>query len=103
MSYQVERVIEECHPALAGHFPGNPLVPGALILDEVLQAAREWRGPVTLNAVESVKFRLPLRPGDRFSIGLREAGRSRIAFECRRAGSTLASGTLRVGPDASAR
>jgi 3-hydroxyacyl-[acyl-carrier-protein] dehydratase len=26
------------HPALAGHFPGQPIVPGALLLDEALHA-----------------------------------------------------------------
>lgn len=101
MSFEVERVIEEHHPALAGHFPGDPIVPGVLILDEVVQATRQWRGRAKLNAIESVKFSSLLRPGERFSIELHEAGRSRIAFECRRAGTTLARGTLRMEFDAS--
>lgn len=29
------------HPALAGHFPGNPLIPGALLLDEALHAIEQ--------------------------------------------------------------
>jgi 3-hydroxymyristoyl/3-hydroxydecanoyl-(acyl carrier protein) dehydratase len=26
------------HPTAAGHFPGNPILPGALLLDEVVLA-----------------------------------------------------------------
>lgn len=101
VSFEVERVIEEHHPALAGHFRGNPIVPGVLILDEVVQATREWRGRTKLHAIESVKFSSPLKPGERFRIELREAGRSKVAFECRHAGTTLARGTLRMEFDAS--
>ena len=96
MTFEVERIIGEQHPALAGHFPGNPIVPGVLILDEVLQAARQWRGCVKLIAIESAKFSSPIKAGESFSIELSEAGRSQIVFKCRHAGRTLASGTLSV-------
>jgi len=101
VSFEAERAISVHHPALAGHFPGNPIVPGVLILDEVLQAARQWRGSVNLLAIESVKFSAPLTPGKPFSIELREAGPSQIVFECRHDGSKLASGTLTVEAAAS--
>jgi 3-hydroxyacyl-[acyl-carrier-protein] dehydratase len=29
------------HPCGAGHFPGNPIIPGALLLDEVLACIGE--------------------------------------------------------------
>ena len=96
MSFRVERVIAAHHPALAGHFPGDPVVPGVVILEEVLQAVRAWRGNVRLKAIHSVKFNAPLGPGDVFSIVLRESNRDEIVFECRRSGSPLASGTLAV-------
>jgi len=32
------------HPVAAGHFPGNPIIPGAMLLDEVLQAIRDAAG-----------------------------------------------------------
>ena len=32
------------HPSLAGHFPGNPIVPGVVLLDEVIAAAEAWLG-----------------------------------------------------------
>jgi 3-hydroxymyristoyl/3-hydroxydecanoyl-(acyl carrier protein) dehydratase len=89
------------HPALAGHFPGNPLVPGVLILDEVVQAAEQWRGRLRLKGVVSVKFTSALKPGNVFSINLHDEDRSHIAFECWHEGKRLASGRLVVEYDAS--
>ncbi len=47
------------HPALDGHFPGEPIVPGALLLDEVLHSlggqAPRWR-------IDQVKFHRAVRP-----------------------------------------
>lgn len=94
----MHRVIEKDHPALAGHFPGNPIVPGVLILSEVLHAIELWRGRSRLNSVSSVKFSAPLRPGDAFSIELQEKACSEITFSCRRDGMTLASGKLTLEP-----
>ena len=98
MSFEVRRVIAKDHPALAGHFPGNPVVPGVVILDEVIQAVERWRGDVRLKSVVSVKFVSPLNPGCVFHIKLHEKGASRIAFECRLDGTTLAFGRLAVEP-----
>jgi 3-hydroxymyristoyl/3-hydroxydecanoyl-(acyl carrier protein) dehydratase len=93
-------MIAKNHPALAGHFPGNPIVPGVLILDEVMQAVQQWRGRLRVRKIISVKFDSPLKPGDAFSIRMREEGPSSIAFECSLDGSRLASGRLEVELDA---
>lgn len=98
MTFEVRRVIATDHPALAGHFPGNPIVPGALILDEVLRALEECRGRIRLKRVVSLKFTAPLRPGEIFSVTLNETHDARIDFECSSEGRTLASGRLVVEP-----
>ena len=100
MNYEVRRVITIDHPALPGHFPGNPIVPGVLILDEVVQAAEPWRGPLRLKSVVSVKFVSALKPGNVFSINLHDEDQSHIAFECWQDGTRLASGRLVVEYDA---
>ena len=47
-------------PACADHFPGAPLMPGALLLDEILRRLPLASAPVS---VRHVKFRRPVPPG----------------------------------------
>jgi acyl-CoA synthetase (AMP-forming)/AMP-acid ligase II len=66
------------HPAASGHFPGNPVIPGAVMLDELVAALFPggWTGDV-----EAAKFHHPVRPGDTVAVTHRtEAGS--IRFEC---------------------
>lgn len=98
MTIDARGVIAIDHPALAGHFPGNPIVPGVLILDEVLRVLEECRGQVRLTRVVSVKFTSPLKPDEVFHIKIDESGESHIEFECTLDGRALASGRLVVEP-----
>ncbi len=71
------------HPCGAGHFPGNPIIPGALLLDEVLSCIASdlgfdscaWR-------VKSAKFPQSVRPGDTVYINYTLATNGEIRFEC---------------------
>jgi 3-hydroxyacyl-[acyl-carrier-protein] dehydratase len=67
--------VDAAHPSLAGHFPGEPVLPGVVVLDRVVEAARAWLGPgLTVVALPQVKFMSPLAPGDEAQIGLRRSG-----------------------------
>jgi len=54
------------HPAAPGHFPGDPIIPGALLLGEVLRCVESAVGaPAAPWQIRSAKFLAPVRPGDR--------------------------------------
>ena len=95
----IERRFAADHPASAGHFPGNPIIPGALLLDEAVAAitvALERAGVVLIRAA---KFRHPVRPGDAVRMQWRFTEARLISFECRLVdGDVLAASfTLEVG------
>jgi 3-hydroxymyristoyl/3-hydroxydecanoyl-(acyl carrier protein) dehydratase len=91
------------HPAFAGHFPGQPLLPGALLLSEVLEAVRGVPAFVARLGAQptlaAAKFLAPVRPGDVLTIKLEpEAGASRgVRFEVCCANTVAASGRWTPG------
>jgi 3-hydroxymyristoyl/3-hydroxydecanoyl-(acyl carrier protein) dehydratase len=84
------------HPALAGHFPGDPIVPGALLLARVARAAAQAYGG-RVGGAPAVKFLAPLRPGERFEVELEQAAGSTLRFRVLRDAALIAAGTLRLG------
>ena len=92
-----EIVIAFDHPAFAGHFPGRPLLPGAVLLSLVMQALdarpalRARLGPTP--RIESAKFLAPVVPGARLRLVLREQGRG-VAFELWQGALAVARGQL---------
>jgi 3-hydroxymyristoyl/3-hydroxydecanoyl-(acyl carrier protein) dehydratase len=90
------------HPALPGHFPGHPLVPGAVLLDEVLNAIDTSRAADASGAgdagwrIDAVKFHRPARPGQQLQLECRPAPGGGHAFELRADGQLYVSGTVRA-------
>ncbi len=86
------------HPTAAGHFPGNPIIPGAVLLDEVLRALASGDAPGQCT-IRAVKFLHPVRPGDAMVIRWEPRPEGETAFECRLLDpERLAlTGTVRLG------
>lgn len=84
------------HPALPGHFPRSPVVPGVVVLDRVLQAAELWRQCVLRVAgLRHVKFLAPLLPAEIADVALDLAGDA-LAFRVTRGGQVIAQGVFAI-------
>ncbi|MCU7844757.1 MAG: hypothetical protein KZQ93_13045 [Candidatus Thiodiazotropha sp. (ex Monitilora ramsayi)] len=83
------------HPCLAGHFPGNPIIPGTLILDRVIETLQKSNPHLTVSEVVNVKFLRPLQPDEHFTISYRIKS-NELYFDCRVGDALLSSGRLKL-------
>lgn len=83
------------HPAAEGHFPGNPIIPGAVLLSETLRAIENDLG-VSLSPfrIKAAKFFSPTRPGDRVLIEFTGGVPGEIRFACAVHGRKVLAGQL---------
>ena len=98
MTFEVRRIVSAEHPSLPGHFPGAPLVPGVVILDEVLAALDEWRKDCQVTGIRTVKFLVPLNPDEPFTIRFSASGDGggEVNFSCRVKDWVIVGGRLEV-------
>lgn len=87
------------HPALAGHFPGRPIVPGVVWLALAAEAAAEDLGfAATPRRWQRVRFLRPIGPGERLELAL-NGDPSRFSFTLQTpSGEPVASGQCRHVP-----
>jgi 3-hydroxyacyl-[acyl-carrier-protein] dehydratase len=75
-----EKLVTNGEPYLQGHLPGQPLVPGVLLLEMLAQAggfleAEGLHGAaIFLAGVQDARFRAPAFPGDRLRLEVEAAG-----------------------------
>jgi 3-hydroxymyristoyl/3-hydroxydecanoyl-(acyl carrier protein) dehydratase len=105
MGITVTVLVPPQHPAFDGHFPGAPLLPGVVLLDEMLRVVEEERtnggataagkaGAATGWTIATAKFLQPVRPGDALTLEHEALANGAIRFAIRSAGRAVATGTL---------
>jgi 3-hydroxymyristoyl/3-hydroxydecanoyl-(acyl carrier protein) dehydratase len=97
-TFEFQFSIPCAHPALPGHFPGRPIVPGALLLDHVLTGVTAaLNRPVTV--LQKVKFIAPLLPDEPATVACEATG-DQLTFSVQTCRSgilmTLANGNVHL-------
>jgi 3-hydroxyacyl-[acyl-carrier-protein] dehydratase len=80
-------------PFFVGHFPGNPIMPGVLIIEAMAQVGgvlafhsspKEWAGSlVYFMGIDKVRFRKPVVPGDQLRLQLTTIRQKQKVFKMR--------------------
>ncbi|CAN0623527.1 AMP-dependent synthetase and ligase [Burkholderia multivorans] len=87
------------HPALAGHFPGHPIVPGVVLLDHAISAIGAALGrPLDAWRLGSAKFPSPAAPGESLALAFDATAGGAIRFTVRAGKREVTSGVLSAPP-----
>ncbi len=90
--------VDSNHPAKPGHFPGQAIVPGVLIIESVLDYAKTILPATEIIAtIKSVKFHRVLKFGVTYQLLLTRSTPKRLCFSCVANDQLIAEGTLLVG------
>lgn len=88
-------VVPANHPAFPGHFPGRPIVPGVVLLDQAILFAETLPGPRAEPwQVATAKFLSPVGPGETLVFSLQPTPRGALAFTVTAGERDVAAGTL---------
>ena len=90
-----EFVVDRDHPALAGHFPGNPIVPGAIVLAEALVVV-ERRVGSRVGRVARAKFPAVLVPGVKVRLHVQHEPSGRYRVTCSASETTFLDALVEV-------
>lgn len=79
------------HASFDGHFPGHPILPGAALLDLIVDLAAS--GPkLRIISFRSAKFLQPIEPDTHLQIEFHGIDATHARFTCQASGKTVATG-----------
>ena len=82
-------------PFFRGHYPGNPVTPGVILIDRAVKAAERMLGcSFSLKGMKKVKFSRPVLPGETVALRLERKGEEEISYSFLKDGAQYASGIL---------
>ena len=85
------------HPALPGHFPGHPIVPGVVLLDEALAVIDRAFGLSPPLRLLRVKFMAPVGPGQEVTVAAAPPAQGTVRFSCTADDRPVLSAMVRFG------
>ena len=90
--------VPAAHPAFPGHFPGRPILPGVVLIDQAIQLADGLLpAGCTIRGLGNAKFFEPVGPGTPLVFDYAPASARALAFEVRAGDRVVASGSLTLG------
>jgi 3-hydroxymyristoyl/3-hydroxydecanoyl-(acyl carrier protein) dehydratase len=91
--------IPDQHPMFAGHFPGQPIVPGAWLLAQALAALEAAvPGPPGWGEIATAKFHRVVRPGAQLELTLSGEAAQGLRLEVREAAELVLSARFAATP-----
>jgi 3-hydroxymyristoyl/3-hydroxydecanoyl-(acyl carrier protein) dehydratase len=83
------------HPAFAGHFPGMPITPGVVLLDQAIHMlAGQLQSDFRHCDIKSIKFLSPVLPDTHLTLHYDVNAGGTISFDIKEGQRVAASGVL---------
>lgn len=86
------------HPSLPGHFPGQPVVPGVVLLAEILACIATAHPGSRIDGFQQIKFLSLVLPGQQVEVALQPPSEGRLGFSASVAGRPVLRGSLALHP-----
>jgi len=84
------------HPSVSGHFPGQSVVPGVVLLESAIVPLL-GAGQRRVAHLETAKFLAPVRFGEKVRVTFADLGGGHISLDATAAGATVLRCRLRLG------
>lgn len=86
--------VPDQHRCFADHFPGNPIVPGALLLDWLCQLIEKNLPGTRVEGIRTMKFLATLHPGDECLLTINQKNSGQVSLLCQRDGQPICKGSI---------